>query len=149
MKLSILIKLLITFCLWAVFFIMLPGAMAQPAQTPPPYMPCSGINKVDQKFPVAGPEETHWLICWEAVPKKGLVIHWAFFRTPPTAKWVQIFWDARVSEMFVPYHDNSHRFYDMSGHSFVLQPVVSAASPALLCSTPLGVAVCTDVRYRD
>ncbi len=148
MKLSILIKLLITFCLWAVFFIMLPGAMAQPTQTPPPYMPCSGINKVDQKFPVAGPEETHWLICWEAVPKQGLVIHWAFFRTAPTAKWVQIFWDARVSEIFVPYHDNSHRFYDMSGYSFVLQPVGAADCPAPLGGTPLGGVVCKEVRDR-
>src|SRR5258708_19819011 len=89
MKLSTLIKPLITFCLWAVFFIMQPGAMAQPTQTPPPYMPCSGINKVDQKFPVAGPEETHWLLGWEAVPKQGLVTLCLFFRTAPLATWAQ------------------------------------------------------------
>jgi hypothetical protein len=39
---------------------VLSGLLAFPrpasAQTPPPWMPCSGVNLIDQKFPVTGPE---------------------------------------------------------------------------------------------
>ncbi len=93
-----------------------------PGQTPPPWMPCSGINLVDQKFPVNGPEETHWRFCMEAAPKNGLMIHWAFFRKSLNAPWLRLFWDARVSDIFVPYHSGSPRYYDMSSFTFPMTP---------------------------
>src|ERR1700682_6016274 len=74
------------------------------AQTQPPSMPCSGANLVDQKFPTVGPEITHWRLCWQLVDGNGLLIHWAYFRTSPSAPWLFLLWDARVSEIFVPYH---------------------------------------------
>ncbi|HET8921857.1 MAG TPA: hypothetical protein VFN26_02555 [Candidatus Acidoferrum sp.] len=124
------------------------GVSTSAQTTPQPWMPCSGINKIDQKFPTAGPEETHWLLCWEVVPRNGLVIHWAFFRKAPTAKWIQIFWDARVSDIFVPYHNNSHRYYDMSGFNFSLVPIGPADCPATGGGTPLGGNVCKEVHDR-
>jgi primary-amine oxidase len=138
------------------FFLLLCGlllaevqpARSQPRPTPPPWMPCSGINLIDQKFPLTGPEETHWRLCWEAVPKNGLVIHWTYFRKSPTSPWIQIFWDARVSDIFVPYHSGSPRYYDMSGFNFQLVPVGSKDCPAPLGGTPLGGNVCKEVRDR-
>src|SRR5713226_6519539 len=99
-------------------------------------------------LPRLGPEETHWLLCWEVVPRNGLVIHWAFFRKAPTAKWIQILWDARVSDIFVPYHNNSHRYYDMSGFNFSLVPIGPSDCPATGGGTPLGGNVCKEVHDR-
>jgi len=118
------------------------------AQTPAPWMPCSGINLVDQKFPTSGPERTHWRLCWEAMSKHGLVIHWAFFRPSPGARWIRIFWDARVSDIFVPYHTGSPRYYDMSGFTFPMTAVSAADCPASVGGMPLGPNVCREVRDR-
>src|SRR5216683_7508523 len=104
-------------CLRQVFFLLLAEivlSLSASAQTPPPWMPCSGANLVDQGFPTAGAEVTHWRLCWETVPGNGLLIHWAYFRTAPTAPWLFLLWDARVSEIFVPYHAGSPRYYDVS-----------------------------------
>ncbi len=118
------------------------------AQTPPPWMPCSGIQLIDQKFPTIGPEETHWRFCWEAVNKNGLVIHWAFFRKSPNAPWIRLFWDARVSDIFVPYHSGSPRYYDMSSFNFPLTVVGAKDCPAAVGGTPLGGNVCKEVHDR-
>lgn len=118
------------------------------AQTPPPWMPCSGVNLVDQRFPVSGPEETHWRLCMEAATKTGLMIHWAYFRKSPTSPWLRLFWDARVSDIFVPYHSGSPRFYDMSGFTFPMTPIGAADCPASVGGTPLGADVCKEVRDR-
>jgi Cu2+-containing amine oxidase len=118
------------------------------AQTPAPWMPCSGINLVDQAFPTVGPEQTHWRLCWEAVPRQGLLIHWAFFRTAPTAKWIRIFWDARISDILVPYHPGGPRFLDMSGFMFPMTTVSAADCPATVGGTTLGSNVCKEVHDR-
>jgi Cu2+-containing amine oxidase len=118
------------------------------AQTPPPWMPCSGINLVDQAFPTTGPEQTHWRLCWNTDPQQGLLIHWAFFRPSPNARWIWIFWDARVSDIFVPYHQGWPRYYDMSDYSFPLTAIGPADCPASLGGTPLGGNVCKQVHDR-
>ena len=117
------------------------------AQTPPPFMPCSGANLVDQQFPTAGPEVTHWRFCWQTVPGNGLLIHWAYFRTSPAAPWRFILWDGRVSEIFVPYHTGSPRYYDV-GFNFGLTPVGNADCPPNLGGTVLAGNVCKEVRDR-
>ena len=122
-----------------------PG-VAQPTQAP--WMPCSGMNLVDQIFPTTGPEETHWRLCWQAIPRNGVVINWAFFRKSPTSPWIQLFWDARVSDIFVPYHSGSPRFYDMSGFTFQLVPVGAKDCPAAHGGMPLGGTVCKEIRDR-
>jgi len=123
-------------------------AASAAAQNPPPWMPCSGVNLVDQKFPTTGPEQTHWRLCWQAMSKNALVIQWAFFRPSPSAKWIRIFWDARVSDIFVPYHTGGPRFYDMTGFTFPMTSVSSADCPAAVGGTPLGPNVCKEVRDR-
>jgi hypothetical protein len=130
-----------------VWMILLLPALAW-AQTPPPWMPCSGINLVDQAFPTAGGEQTHWRLCWEAVSQQGLLIHWAFFRPSPGAKWIQIFWDARVSDILVPYHEGSTRFLDMSGFTFQMTTVSTADCPPSVGGTTLGNNVCKEVHDR-
>lgn len=132
--------------------LLFAGCLVLPAplhsQTPPPYMPCSGINRIDKAFPTAGPEETHWLICWQAVPKNGLVINWAFFRPSPSSRWIRIFWDARISEIFVPYHSGWPRYFDITDFAFSLVPVGLKDCPAALGGTPLGGNVCLEVHDR-
>ncbi len=117
------------------------------AQTPPPSMPCSGANLVDQKFPTVGPEVTHWRLCWQTVAGNGLLIHWAYFRTAPSAPWRFILWDGRVSEIFVPYHTGSPRYYDV-GFNFGLTSIGNADCPPNLGGTVLAGNVCKEVRDR-
>jgi len=117
------------------------------AQVPPPSMPCSGANLVDQKFPTSGPEITHWRLCWQTVPGNGLLIHWAYFRTSPLKPWLFLLWDARISEIFVPYHTGSPRFYDV-GYMFGLAPIGAKDCPAAAGGTVLAGNVCKEVHDR-
>jgi len=110
-------------------------------------MPCSGANLVDQKFPAAGLEVTHWRLCWETVPGNGLLIHWAYFRKSPASNWVFLLWDARVSEIFVPYHKGSPRYYDVE-YMFGLTPVGPQDCPAAVGGTVLAGNVCKEVHDR-
>ena len=123
------------------------GVITASADEPPPWMPCSGANLVDQKFPSTGPEVTHWRVCWETVPGNGLLIHWAYFRKSPSSKWLFLLWDARVSEIFVPYHTGSPRFYDV-GYKFPLTPIGPADCPATAGGTVLAGNVCKEVHDR-
>jgi Copper amine oxidase, enzyme domain len=130
--------------LW-LFSVMAVGGAA--AQTPPPAMPCSGANLVDQKFPTVGPEITHWRLCWQTVNGNGLLIHWAYFRTAPTKPWLFLLWDARISEIFVPYHSGSPRYYDV-GFGFPLTPIGAKDCPATAGGTVLAGNVCKEVHDR-
>lgn len=123
-----------------------PSALAQ-APTPAPWMPCSGANLVDQSFPTAGPEQTHWRFCWEAAPGSGLIIHWAFFRKAPSSKWLWIFWDARVSQIFVPYHSGWPRYYDVD-YLFPLTAIGPKDCPAVVGGKVFGGNVCEEVHDR-
>src|SRR5258708_26401127 len=117
------------------------------AHVPPASMPCSGANLVAQKFPTVGPEVTHWRLCWQTVPGNGLKIHWAYFRTSPSAPWLFLLWDAEVSEIFVPYHSGSPRYYDV-GYMFGLTSIGAADCPARQGATVLAGDVCKQVHYR-
>src|ERR1035438_8696310 len=107
------------------------------AETPPPAMPCSGANLVDQKFPTHGSEVTHWRFCWQTVRGNGLLINWAYFRPSPAAPWIFLLWDARVSEIFVPYHSGSPRYYDV-GLLFPLTSIGPTDCPSNLGGTVLA-----------
>lgn len=111
---------------------------------------CSGIYLVDQPFPVSGPEETRWRICWQEQARNGLMITSAFFRKSPASPFVRILWDARISEIFVPYHDGSPRYFDVTNFSFSLVPVSNQDCPASGGGATLGspAHVCREVRDR-
>ncbi|MCU1265999.1 MAG: copper amine oxidase [Acidobacteria bacterium] len=112
---------------------------------------CSGPYLVEQRFPVntALPEETRWRFCFQRVRKNGLVINAAFFRKSPASPWVQVIYDARVAELFVPYHSGSPRFRDMSGFNFGLFQLTPRHCPRGVGGTLLdNDYVCKEVHDR-
>jgi primary-amine oxidase len=133
-----------------IFLVTMLGSASSPrvkAQTAAPSMPCSGSNLIDQPFPTVGPEITHWRLCWEAIPGNGLLIHWAYFRPYPASPWIFVIWDARVSEIFVPYHTGEPRYYDV-GFLFPVTPIGSNDCPANLGGMVLAGNVCKEVHDR-
>ena len=74
---------------------------------------CSAPYYVEQRFPTSGAEETRWKLCWQVLNASNLVITGAWFRPAPTAAWIKLIFDARVSQMFVPYHKGQPRFNDV------------------------------------
>ena len=117
----------LTICLFSVFAVLFVFTPAVSAQT----LPCSSTFFVEQRFPVdtSLPEETRWRFCFQRVIRNGLVINAAFFRKSPSSPWVQVIYDARVIELFVPYHSGSPRFLDMSSFNFSLFQLTSKHCP--------------------
>ncbi len=55
---------------------------------------------------------------------KGLYITGAWFKRDLTEDWIKILNDARIAELFVPYHQSSFiRYYDLTSFSFPLAEV--------------------------
>jgi primary-amine oxidase len=71
-------------------------------------------NEIIQNFPTQGPMQTAWKIHWATTSGYGLYIQDAWFKKSPKDEWMQVLGDARLSEMFVPYHRGSPRFWDVS-----------------------------------
>jgi len=90
---------------------------------------------------------TTWHFCFEAVSPFGLIIRKAAFRKAPTAPLIEILGDMRLSEIFVPYHTGTQRFFDISGHSFPLLKLSTADCPAPRTVIGAGL-VCQEVRDR-
>src|SRR5437016_10696051 len=130
-------------------------ASAQPAPLSAARFQLFCPNAITQNFPTSGAAVTTWLICWHelagntsiAVPN-GLVIGPVYFRQSPTAPLVRILWDLRVSDYFVPYHNNSYRFYDLSFYNFKLTGVTAADCPASAGGAPISPHVCKEVHDR-
>ncbi|HVS81458.1 MAG TPA: hypothetical protein VHE60_06970 [Pyrinomonadaceae bacterium] len=110
---------------------------------------CSAPYLVDQQFPTSGPPETRWRICFQPMSGNGLVITAAFFQKSPSSPFVRLFWDARVSEIFVPYHTGGPRYLDV-GFGFPMIPLNANDCPAAKGGTILspGKEVCKEVRDR-
>lgn len=109
---------------------------------------CSLPYYVEQAFPTAGPEQTRWKLCWQVLNGPNLVITGAWFRPAPGAAWIKLIYEARVSQLFVPYHAGSPRYLDV-GYGFGAVPLALAD-----CPTPTGVILgrgretCKQVRDR-
>ncbi len=55
---------------------------------------------------------------------KGLYITGAWFKRDLNEGWIKVLNDARIAELFVPYHQSSFiRYYDLTSFSFPLAPV--------------------------
>src|SRR6184192_737619 len=55
---------------------------------------------------------------------RGLFVTGAWFKRDLGEDWIKILNDARMAELFVPYHQHSYtRFYDLTGFSFPLAEV--------------------------
>jgi Cu2+-containing amine oxidase len=112
-------------------------------------------NAITQDFPTSGAVQTTWKICWREVAgnnsiadPNGLVIGPVYFRKTPSAPFVRILWDMRVSDYFVPYHAGSPRYYDLSAFNFVLTQVSAADCPANVGGVPISPHVCKEVHDR-
>jgi primary-amine oxidase len=104
-----------------------PEGAAQPDKQPKqPKVPTP--TTTEQSFPTKGPMETAWKIEWETRSGFGLIIKNAHFKRGPEEPWMQVLGDARVSEIFVPYHRGSPRFWDVS-YGFDLTPVKADDAP--------------------
>ncbi|HEX7239233.1 MAG TPA: hypothetical protein VF263_03125 [Longimicrobiaceae bacterium] len=125
----------------------LAGGTAAPAAA----QSCSAPSFVEQGFPTtAAQKKTAWRLCWAAEPGWGVYVRAAEFRRSPTSPWVRVFYDARVSEIFVPYHAGSPRYYDFEDYGFDLATLNTNDCPASAGGTLLGAAkqVCKQVRGR-
>lgn len=111
---------------------------------------CSSPYLVDQQFPTSGAMETRWRLCWQPVTGSGLVITAAFFQKSPSSPLIRVFWDARVAEIFVPYHTGSPRYLDVKQFGFALYPLNTNDCPASKGGTLIGFGneVCKEVRDR-
>ena len=63
---------------------------------------------------VAFASGSRWHLTVNAVDKFGLVITGASFQKSPNDPYIYVLHDGRMAEIFVPYHNNSHRYRDIS-----------------------------------
>jgi hypothetical protein len=108
---------------------------------------CSAPYFVAQPFPTTGTEQTRWRVCWQVLNGPNLVITSAWFRPQPGAPWIKLIDDARVSQLFVPYHAGSPRFYDVN-FGFGAVPLTTKDCPAPRVILGAGQKVCKEVRDR-
>src|SRR5262249_16813158 len=100
----------------------LAGAMGQQRNVDPtqgrPVQPNPAAPKsnkiVEQTFPPNGLMETAWKIEWDTMGGNGLLIKNAYFKRGPDVDWMKVLGECRVSELLVPYHVGSPRFWDVS-----------------------------------
>lgn len=98
---------------------LLVGAQAPPEKKEPKakkerVVRAKSANEIVQTFPANDPARTAWKVRWATRTGNGLYIRDAWFKRAPNEPWLQVLGDARVSEVFVPYHSGSPRFWDVS-----------------------------------
>ncbi len=105
----------------AMTLIVLSGDAGGPQQPPrkdngtaQPVAPRKVANEIIQEFPTNGDVETAWKVQYGTRSGYGVFVTGAWFKRSPADRWIQILGDARISEIFVPYHRGSPRFWDIS-----------------------------------
>ncbi len=88
----------------------------------PPFGP-QNSNLLEQSFPPQGPAVTTWRVSYGHEDGKGLFITGADFRRAPAEPFFRVLYDARLSDIFVPYHPGDPRYLDLSEYTFLLVPV--------------------------
>lgn len=102
----------------------LSQSMPCPVMTTPPAG--TPANEIVQVFPpAAGGGETAWRVRFGHATSKGLYITGAWFRRGAGEPWTRVLWDARLADIFVPYHPGSPRYYDLTNFNFDLEPATS------------------------
>lgn len=104
------------------------GVAAQPAGQPKE-KPRPAANEIVQEFPSNDRMQTAWKIHWTTSEGPGLIIQDAWFKRGPKEPWMQVLGDARLAEMFVPYHSGSPRFWDVSYNFSLCQVSREDAGP--------------------
>jgi primary-amine oxidase len=129
---------------------LLAGAPAQQqdagqdsaAPKPPP-----ALKETVVEFPSNDVMRTAWKVHWTTTDGFGLIVSGAWFKKGPQEPWFQILGEVRLSEMFVPYHSGSPRFWDVS-YSFALVNLTrddAGAHGRLIGNRPV---VCQEIRDR-
>lgn len=127
--------------------------LAQPVTIPNPFKPkvkpkpTVPPNEVVQQFPSNDVMKTAWKVRYATQSGFGLIIQDAWLKKAPTEEWMQVLGDCRVSELFVPYHSGSPRFWDVS-YNFPLCPAttIEAGPHGRVLGNPPNVAV--EIRDR-
>jgi primary-amine oxidase len=107
---------------------------------------------VEHEFPSDGPMETAWKIDWDTAGGYGLFIKSAWFKRSPKHDWMQVLGDARVSEIHVPYHRGSPRFWDVSYGFDLTQMTKKDSGPhgkIHISSTGKGAGPCVIEELKD
>jgi len=140
----------LVFLLEALVLVLSAHTTQAQVATDKPTPPCSAPYFVEQKFPLAGPAETGWQLCWQPVAGNGLVITSASFQKSPSSAFVKLFADARVSDIFVPYHNPMILRYLDVGYGFPLISLNENDCPPSKGGTLLGSSkeVCKELRDR-
>lgn len=113
--------------------------------------PCK--NQIEQAFPLNGPEQTRWRICWRITPNDAgrsaqLVMGPVSFRKSPSAPFMKLFHDARVAEIHVPYFSGAPRFFDIAQFTFPMETLTQGECPASAGGTLVSPNVCVERRDR-
>jgi len=90
------------------------GTTAQKADSEEEKPSSAPANELIQQFPTNDAMKTAWKIHWATSSGYGLYIQDAWFKRAAKEPWIQVLGDARLAEMFVPYHSGSPRFWDIS-----------------------------------
>ena len=73
---------------------------------------------------VAPRKGTAWKVQFARGLHKGMYITGAWFKRDLSEEWMKVLHDARLADLFVPYHRQSNiRFFDLTGFSFPLAEV--------------------------
>jgi primary-amine oxidase len=83
-------------------------APAQPAAEKP-----RPAQEIVQAFPANDVTKTAWKVHWSTEAGPGLIIRSAWFKRDAKTSWLQVLGDARVAELFIPYHRGDPRFWDV------------------------------------
>ena len=79
-------------------------------------------NTVIQEFPPGEAMQTAWKVRFAHARGKGLYVTGAWFKRASNEPWMQVLAEARIADIFVPYHsgDPSYRYYDLTDYNFDL-----------------------------
>jgi primary-amine oxidase len=125
---------------WIGFFTGAPAQQGKKATAKP-------VNEIIQVFPSNEVMRTAWKVHWATRTGNGLYIQDAWFKRGPKDPWMQVLGDARIAEIFVPYHTGSPRFWDIDQGFDMRTLTREDAGPhgKLLGNPPL---VCAELRDR-
>lgn len=107
-------------------------------------------NLLEVNFPTDGPVQSHWHVCWTQAVGSGLIIQNVSFSPSPAQPMIPILHDARLAEIFVPYHEGEPRFFDITDFDFSLLPLSARDCPVSRGGTLLSSqkTVCREFRDR-
>lgn len=78
-----------------------------------PFTSSSGFQVI-QEFKINNSIGTAWRVVWaEDANSYGLKIVEAYFKRTPTENWIKVLGEARISQVWVPYHPGSPRIDDL------------------------------------